>query len=69
VRVQALLLLGGLVNDFLFVEAPNAVHVCNAPSSAATACLQIGRAVAEKVPVLMRGAGQGSSSGRSTRSR
>lgn len=54
VRAQALLPDGGLVDDFLFVEAPNAMHVCNAPSPAATASLQIGRAVAEKVPPLAR---------------
>jgi L-2-hydroxyglutarate oxidase len=54
VRAQALLPDGGLVDDFLFVEASNAMHVCNAPSPAATASLQIGRAVAEKVPQLTR---------------
>jgi L-2-hydroxyglutarate oxidase len=54
VRAQALLPDGGLVDDFLFVEGPNAVHVCNAPSPAATASLEIGRAVAEKVPQLAR---------------
>lgn len=52
VRAQALLPDGGMVDDFLFVEDRNAIHVCNAPSPAATASLEIGRAVAEKVPVL-----------------
>jgi len=49
VRAQALLPDGGMVDDFLFVEAKNALHVCNAPSPAATASLEIGKAVAEKV--------------------
>ena len=52
VRAQALLPDGGMVDDFLFVEDRNAIHVCNAPSPAATASLEIGRAVAEKVPAL-----------------
>ena len=52
VRAQALLPDGGLVDDFLFVEAQNAIHVCNAPSPAATAALEIGRAVAAKIPAL-----------------
>ena len=52
VRAQALLPDGGMVDDFLFVPGRNALHVCNAPSPAATASLQIGRAVAEKVPAL-----------------
>ena len=52
VRAQALRPDGGLVDDFLFVEGRNAVHVCNAPSPAATAALQIGRAVAQKIPPL-----------------
>lgn len=52
VRAQALLPDGGMVDDFLFVENRNAIHVCNAPSPAATASLQIGKAVAEKVPAL-----------------
>jgi L-2-hydroxyglutarate oxidase len=53
VRAQALLSDGGLVDDFLFVEGRNAIHVCNAPSPAATASLEIGRAVAAKVPGLV----------------
>jgi len=52
VRAQALLADGGMVDDFLFVPGRNAMHVCNAPSPAATASLQIGRAVADKVPAL-----------------
>lgn len=50
VRAQALRRDGGLVDDFLIVKSDRAVHVCNAPSPAATASLEIGRAVAEQVP-------------------
>lgn len=52
VRAQALLPDGGMVDDFLFVESKNAIHVCNAPSPAATASLEIGHAIAEKLPPL-----------------
>ncbi|MBI1175973.1 L-2-hydroxyglutarate oxidase [bacterium] len=52
VRAQALAPEGNLVDDFLFVDGPNAIHVCNAPSPAATASLEIGREVAGRIPVL-----------------
>ncbi len=50
VRAQALRPDGGLVDDFLIVHGPSAIHVCNAPSPAATACLEIGRVIAENIP-------------------
>jgi L-2-hydroxyglutarate oxidase len=50
VRAQALRPDGGLVDDFLIVKGPSAVHVCNAPSPAATASLEIGRVIAEQIP-------------------
>jgi len=50
VRAQALMPDGKLVDDFLIIKGPNSVHVCNAPSPAATASLEIGRAVADHVP-------------------
>ncbi|HEY4301799.1 MAG TPA: L-2-hydroxyglutarate oxidase [Candidatus Didemnitutus sp.] len=50
VRAQALLPDGGLVDDFLIIREASAVHVCNAPSPAATASLEIGRYVAAQVP-------------------
>ena len=50
VRAQALLPDGGLVDDFLFVEERNAVHVCNAPSPAATASLEIAKAIVARLP-------------------
>ena len=34
---------GRLVDDFLIVKGKNSIHVCNAPSPAATASLEIGR--------------------------
>jgi L-2-hydroxyglutarate oxidase len=50
VRAQALMNDGKLVDDFLIVEGRNAVHVCNAPSPAATSSLEIGKAIALAVP-------------------
>lgn len=49
VRAQALQPDGGLVDDFLLVESRGAVHVCNAPSPAATASLKIGSTIADRV--------------------
>ncbi|MGP3971377.1 L-2-hydroxyglutarate oxidase [Streptomyces sp. 6N223] len=46
VRAQAVLPDGSLADDFRIAEGPHAVHVLNAPSPAATACLPIGREVA-----------------------
>jgi L-2-hydroxyglutarate oxidase len=50
VRAQALRPDGGLVDDFLIIHSPSAIHVCNAPSPAATACLEIARVIVENVP-------------------
>ena len=52
VRAQALLPDGKLVDDFLILRERNTIHVCNAPSPAATASLEIGKAIAEQVPEL-----------------
>lgn len=49
VRAQALLPTGKLVDDFLIVPGARALHVCNAPSPAATASLEIGCYVAQQV--------------------
>lgn len=49
VRAQLLRPDGQLEDDFLIVEGPGAIHVCNAPSPAATASLEIGRAIAEMI--------------------
>jgi L-2-hydroxyglutarate oxidase len=45
VRAQALRRDGGLVDDFLIVTQGQTVHICNAPSPAATASLEIGREI------------------------
>ncbi len=52
VRAQALLCDGSLVDDFLIVAHGRALHVLNAPSPAATASLQIGHALADRVQAL-----------------
>ena len=52
VRAQALLPDGSLVDDFLFVEGRNSVHVCNAPSPAATAALEIAKTIVAKLPQM-----------------
>jgi L-2-hydroxyglutarate oxidase len=46
VRAQALAPDGKLVDDFVIVERPQALHVLNAPSPAATASLAIGEEIA-----------------------
>ncbi|MBI1305156.1 MAG: L-2-hydroxyglutarate oxidase [Bacteroidetes bacterium] len=48
VRAQACDRDGGLLDDFRVIEKPNAIHVLNAPSPAATSSLSIGLTVAEK---------------------
>ncbi|MBB6053406.1 L-2-hydroxyglutarate oxidase [Armatimonas rosea] len=45
VRAQALRDDGQLVDDFLFVRGERQLHVCNAPSPAATASLEIAREI------------------------
>ncbi len=47
VRAQIVTADGSLVDDFLIVEAPNAISVLNAPSPAATASIAIGRHIAD----------------------
>lgn len=49
VRAQALKPDGGLVDDFPLVEQDGALHVCNAPSPAATASLEIARVVCDRI--------------------
>jgi len=49
VRAQAVDKDGSLVDDFLFQEGLSSLHVLNAPSPAATACLAIGEHIASKV--------------------
>ena len=49
VRAQALSPDGTLVDDFRILESDRIVNVCNAPSPAATASLNIGRLIVEKL--------------------
>jgi len=55
VRAQALARDGKLVDDFLIVQGERATHVCNAPSPAATASLEIGRTIVAGIPDLLPG--------------
>jgi L-2-hydroxyglutarate oxidase len=48
IRAQAMNSHGDLLGDFEFMEAPNAIHVLNAPSPAATASIPIGRSIVDK---------------------
>jgi L-2-hydroxyglutarate oxidase LhgO len=48
VRAQAVDENGNLVDDFKFVTQRRALHVCNVPSPAATASLQIGKYIVDK---------------------
>ncbi len=47
VRAQACDRNGGLIDDFMILEEQNSIHVCNAPSPAATSSLSIGKTIAE----------------------
>ena len=49
VRAQAVDKAGNLVDDFLFEEGDNSLHVLNSPSPAATASLAIGESIASKI--------------------
>ncbi|KFF59585.1 hydroxyglutarate oxidase [Cryobacterium sp. MLB-32] len=49
VRAQAMRRDGSLVDDFFFERAKRQIHVLNAPSPAATAGLEIGRAIADEL--------------------
>jgi L-2-hydroxyglutarate oxidase len=51
IRAQAVAPNGGLVDDFLIVEGDRVVNVCNAPSPAATASLQIGATIVDRLAV------------------
>ena len=49
IRAQAVLRDGSLVHDFLFAETSRTLHVCNAPSPAATSAIPIGEMIAAKL--------------------
>lgn len=49
VRAQAIAPDGAMVDDFMLQESERVVNVCNAPSPAATASLNIGKLIVEKL--------------------
>jgi (S)-2-hydroxyglutarate dehydrogenase len=49
IRAQAVQKDGTLIHDFLFVETERMLHVCNAPSPAATSAIPIGSMIAAKI--------------------
>lgn len=49
IRAQAILADGTLVHDFLFLQSERMLHVCNAPSPAATSAMPIGRMIVDRL--------------------
>ena len=49
VRAQALRPDGTLVDDFFIINGRKSIHVCNAPSPAATAAIEIGREITKMI--------------------
>ncbi|MBT9385800.1 L-2-hydroxyglutarate oxidase [Pseudooceanicola sp. CBS1P-1] len=49
IRAQAVRRDGTMLHDFVFRETPRMLHVCNAPSPAATSALPIGTLVADRL--------------------
>lgn len=49
IRAQAIAADGTLIDDFLFLDTERSLHVCNAPSPAATSALPIGRMIAARI--------------------
>jgi L-2-hydroxyglutarate oxidase len=47
IRAQAVLHDGTMIHDFLLEETPRSLHVCNAPSPAATSAIPIGRHICD----------------------
>lgn len=54
IRAQAVNAKGELLNDFHFATSPRSLHVCNAPSPAATSALPIGAYLCDKLAALWR---------------
>ncbi len=52
VRAQAVDARGNMINDFLFANTPRSLHVCNAPSPAATSAIPIGKTICDRVTGL-----------------
>lgn len=49
IRAQAVMRNGDIVHDFLFAQSPRSLHVCNAPSPAATSAMPIGEYICDKI--------------------
>jgi L-2-hydroxyglutarate oxidase len=49
IRAQAIMRDGSLAHDFLFLQTDRMLHVCNAPSPAATSALPIADMIADKI--------------------
>lgn len=52
IRAQAVTQDGVPIHDFMFMQTQRMLHVCNAPSPAATSALPIGRMIADKCAAL-----------------
>ena len=57
VRAQAVTRDGVLVDDFIFLQSGGLLHVCNSPSPAATASLEIARVIADRLQIPKKKAG------------
>jgi len=55
IRAQAVTRDGTLVHDFLFLESERMLHVCNAPSPAATSAIPIGEMICGRVAFVGSG--------------
>jgi L-2-hydroxyglutarate oxidase len=55
VRAQALDKNGNLVDDYVILQQDRMIHLCNAPSPAATSCLSIGEYVADLAGEKLKG--------------
>ena len=49
IRAQAVMRNGSLVHDFLFAQSARSLHVCNAPSPAATSAMPIGAYLCDRI--------------------
>lgn len=58
IRAQAVLSDGTMLHDFLFLDTDRMLHVCNAPSPAATSAMPIGDMIAERLLGSNAGAGR-----------
>jgi (S)-2-hydroxyglutarate dehydrogenase len=53
VRAKALTIDGKLVDDFMIIKSKRSIHVCNAPSPAATASMAIGEEIVTYIDSLL----------------